>query len=342
MEDTVKLIFSGQLQPGRELAEVKAGLPDVMKIPLDHVERLFTGKPVVIKRGLPVSKLPAYQDLLRKAGLQIVVENEPNEHVLDLEPLAETDSTPIAATALPIEEITCPQCGATQPKRTLCRECGVDMPRFTAAQEVLRTEARSAAPVNIQAAYAAAAMLPDEDLPPIFGFSFDGRLNRMRYLIYALAAYVVMILTGLIVAGSMFHSMFRGDFPVFSVLLMVVVVLAMAFLGFRYSAQRLHDMGLSGWLVLLSFVPLLGGLVWLWLSVWPGNRETNEYGAPNPPNSVIHQAIVLGLALLLVLLVGIGFQKAMRMQSDMTINRTMPMQVTPNAYDEEALQRERL
>ena len=342
MENTVKLIFSGQLQPGRELAEVKAGLPDVMKIPLEHVERLFSGNPVVIKRGLPVSKLPAYQDLLRKAGLQVEVEHEPNEHVLDLEPMSESSPLPAQAAALPIEEMTCPQCGATQPKRTLCRDCGIDMPRFAAAQEVLRTQAHSAAPVNIQAAYAAAAMLPDEEVPPIFGFSFDGRLNRMRYLIYALAAYVVMILTGLIVAGSMARSMFQGDFPVFSVLLMVVVVLAMAFLGFRYSAQRLHDMGLSGWLVLLSFVPLLGGLVWLWLSVWPGNKESNEYGAPNPPNSVTHQAIVLGLVLLLVLLVGIGFQKAMRMQSNMMFNRATSLQVAPHADTEEGLQREQL
>ncbi|MDR3409454.1 MAG: DUF805 domain-containing protein [Formivibrio sp.] len=314
MEKTVRLVFQGGLLPGRSLEEVKAGLPSLLRVPPEHVDKLFAGGSVVIKRGLPASKLDAYQALLQKAGIQVLVEEEVLEHVLDIEPMAQPVSADVplapAETAIPAaEEMLCPQCGVRQPRRTLCRACGVDMPRYAAAQTALKADAGR--PVAMQSAYAATtAWVPDEELPPILSFSFDGRLNRMRYTIYGLAGYVLIMLVGLMVMSSVFSSMGHGGFPLFSILLFGVSVLALLFFGLRFSVQRLHDIGLTGWLVLLSFAPFIGGLVWIWLSVWPGNKEANQYGPPNPPNSLTHKMIVLGLVLLLVLLLGVAFKQA--------------------------------
>lgn len=314
MEKTVRLVFQGELLPGRALDEVKAGLPVLMKVPPEQVEKLFAGGSVVIKRGLPVSKLAAYQALLERAGICVVVEEETPEFTLELEPTATPEAASAdSATAEPqipaIEKMTCPQCGARQPKRTLCRSCGVDMPRYAAAQATLKSEAIQPAPLA-QNTYAASTTWGQEDeLPPVLGLSFDGRLNRMRYLIYTLGSYVVLALAGLMTLGSVFDTVNEGGFPLLSMLLLGGVFLMLVYFGLRFSVQRLHDMGMTGWLVLLSFAPFVGWLVWVWLSVWPGTKDANQYGPPNPPNSLAHKAIVLGLVLLLVLLMGVMFSK---------------------------------
>lgn len=338
MEKTVRLVFKGELQPGRSLAEVKAALPDALKIPPERVDGLFRGEAVVIKRGLPESRLAAYLDFLTKAGICVEIEDE--QAALVLEPIGEPVPASRAASS-ETEEMVCLQCGARQPKRTLCRECGVDMPRYAAAQATLRSQATPPAVASTPAMPASAPSFYDEEVPPIFGFGFHGRLNRMRYLIYGLALYAVLIVALLLVAGSMFASMFNDGFPILSILFFGVVLLATMFFGFRYSVQRLHDMGLTGWLVLLSFVPVIGGLVWFWLLVWPGNKESNEYGPPSPPNSTLHQVIALGLIVLMVVLVAIGFSKAVSMQGDMMRAGPMHMQITPEP-DDEAPRREQM
>ena len=45
--------------------------------------------------------------------------------------------------------------------------------------------------------------------------------------------------------------------------------------------RRLHDTGRSGWWILISFVPLVGGIILLVFMCLEGVREVNEYG-PNP------------------------------------------------------------
>lgn len=62
----------------------------------------------------------------------------------------------------------------------------------------------------------------------------------------------------------------------------------LAFLGLALPAiavgvRRLHDTGKSGWLMLLALVPLLGGLVLLYLAAQPGEPARNAYGAPVTP-----------------------------------------------------------
>lgn len=347
MEKTVRLVFQGELLPGRTLDEVKAGLPLLMKVPPEQVEKLFAGGYVVIKRGLPVSKLAAYQTLLEKAGIRVAVEDETPEYTLELEPVAapessEPDLAAAGQQAPAVEEMTCPQCGARQPKRTLCRACGVDMPRYAAAQTTLKAETVQPAPV-VQGGYAAsAAWTAEEELPPVLGLSFDGRLNRMRYLIYSLAGYVVLMLAGLMVMGSVFNSVSHGGFPLLSILLFGAVILALLYFGLRFSVQRLHDMGLTGWLVLLSFAPFVGWLVWIWLSVWPGTKEANQYGPPNPPNSLVHKTIVLGLVLLLVLLLGVMFSKMVNGFPDGMMRYEQHMQTLPQRDSDDRAPRQQL
>lgn len=45
--------------------------------------------------------------------------------------------------------------------------------------------------------------------------------------------------------------------------------------------KRWHDIGRSGWLALLNFVPIVGLILWIVLGFIPGTPGTNKYG-PDP------------------------------------------------------------
>ena len=44
--------------------------------------------------------------------------------------------------------------------------------------------------------------------------------------------------------------------------------------------RRLHDIGQSGWLLLLHLLPGIGGLILFVMTLIEGDRYTNAYGPP--------------------------------------------------------------
>ena len=51
--------------------------------------------------------------------------------------------------------------------------------------------------------------------------------------------------------------------------------------------RRFHDLGYSGWLVLLTAIPIINIFYRLLLFVYPGKNYTNRYGGK--PSSKLHQ-----------------------------------------------------
>ena len=49
--------------------------------------------------------------------------------------------------------------------------------------------------------------------------------------------------------------------------------------SFAVYAKRLHDLGQSGWLMLIGVIPLVGWALLIWLGFFPGNDGENRYGA---------------------------------------------------------------
>ena len=45
-------------------------------------------------------------------------------------------------------------------------------------------------------------------------------------------------------------------------------------------ARRLHDVGKSGWLQLISLIPLIGAIILIIWSATEGTKKKNIYGAP--------------------------------------------------------------
>lgn len=69
--ESFEIVFRGDIQFGQNLVDVKSRLQQLFKIDAAKVDALFTGKPVVLKRGLDKASAEKYQDVLTKAGALI-------------------------------------------------------------------------------------------------------------------------------------------------------------------------------------------------------------------------------------------------------------------------------
>ncbi len=105
---------------------------------------------------------------------------------------------------------------------------------------------------------------------------FDGRARRKEFWMFALFNLIISYaLFGIFAAiGSAIDNpsiMFVSYIYSLGVLIPNIAV----------TVRRLHDIGKSGWYILISLIPLVGAIlliVWLCKDSEPG---TNEYG-PNP------------------------------------------------------------
>ena len=92
---------------------------------------------------------------------------------------------------------------------------------------------------------------------------FEGRATRSEYWWWVL--FIVLVSIALC---ALKLQMLSGVFSL-GVLLPSLAV----------GARRLHDIGKSGWWLLVWLIPLVGWLVLLFFAVQPSQSGSNEYGA---------------------------------------------------------------
>ena len=103
--------------------------------------------------------------------------------------------------------------------------------------------------------------------------NFSGRAVRSEYWFWILFFILAVVAAGLI-DFALFSN--AGIYPVYS-----LVSLGLFLPSLAVSIRRLHDLDRSGWWILLSFFPLVGGII---LLVWYCMRGTigpNRFG-PDP------------------------------------------------------------
>jgi uncharacterized membrane protein YhaH (DUF805 family) len=118
---------------------------------------------------------------------------------------------------------------------------------------------------------------------------FSGRLDRLGFLIgtaYYLLLYVLLL------AGYVFLSQLVGNLgesdnvtdkfvhPVLTVVGYLLICL-FAVLQVSIAIRRWHDMDQTGWLVLLSLIPIVNLIAAIFLLFVSGTSGANQYGAPN-------------------------------------------------------------
>ncbi len=128
-----------------------------------------------------------------------------------------------------------------------------------------------------------------------------GRIGRIRYLGYTIGA---TLLIGLCMAAVMglLTAMIGEQAALFGLLLYVPMILV----SLVIAARRFNDLNQSGWLCLLTLIPIVNFFIGLWLLFGPGSPVPNQYGLPPSKNT----RAVVWLACLLPIIAIIGILAA--------------------------------
>ena len=102
---------------------------------------------------------------------------------------------------------------------------------------------------------------------------FSGRARRKEYWMFTLFniifAIVAMIIDNVVGTASpeLGYGVFYG-----------LYALAVFIPGLAVAVRRLHDVGKSGWMILIALIPLIGAIWLLVLMVTDSNPGENQYG----------------------------------------------------------------
>lgn len=115
-------------------------------------------------------------------------------------------------------------------------------------------------------------------------FSFQGRINRAKFWLVHLAAWVVIAVvfsavfgTAALTAGP--SAAMDSIGAVGGIVVLVVYVLAL-WISLAIAVKRWHDRNKSGWWIFIMFVPVVGPFWYLIeCGFLPGTSGPNTYGA---------------------------------------------------------------
>jgi len=89
---------------------------------------------------------------------------------------------------------------------------------------------------------------------------FSGRASRSEYWWFILGVVLIYV-----IALTISHTLY------------LLAILGLMLPNLAASVRRMHDIGKSGWWVLLSIIPIVGLIVIYWF-VQPSMQGSNEYG----------------------------------------------------------------
>ncbi|MDR1888720.1 MAG: DUF805 domain-containing protein [Zoogloeaceae bacterium] len=283
-----KIVFNGLVMMETPEETVKANMARLFKCDLARIEPLFSGEHAVLKRNLPEQEADRYVRILREAGA--IVHKERDQAVkpaaapvtLELvekpEP-AKPDAAPVAsANATPVATAT-----STDPFG------GAPPVREQAQRPVYKSPTQEFAELQGFSGYCELDFI-----------SLNGRLGRLRYLAWPVTIVPLLVLA--VVVGTFLST----KFPPLATLGAIVVGIILFAFYFTLTLRRLHDINLSGFWMLLMFVPFVSFFFQLFLLLKAGDDGENDYGPPPPPNGMGINLMAGGMLLILVLMFGLS------------------------------------
>ncbi|MEM6764419.1 MAG: DUF805 domain-containing protein [Bacteroidota bacterium] len=105
---------------------------------------------------------------------------------------------------------------------------------------------------------------------------FSGRARRKEYWMFTLF-HVIFTVSAVMIDGLVFNMGFDSGFG----FVYMGYVLATLLPSVAVSVRRLHDVGKSGWFLMISLIPLIGSIWLLVLYVTEGEQTENAWG-PDP------------------------------------------------------------
>ena len=106
--------------------------------------------------------------------------------------------------------------------------------------------------------------------------TFAGRAQRSEYW-----WFILFILVGSAVAAAFDTVMGSMNFTYGSGIIGAIFSLAIFLPSWAVEVRRLHDIGKSGWWLLLILIPIIGSIILLVWLIRKGTEGDNQYG-PDP------------------------------------------------------------
>ena len=108
--------------------------------------------------------------------------------------------------------------------------------------------------------------------------NFRDRATRKEYWSFVLFSMIALVVLG--IAGFMVDAaMGNEEEPVLTIVLVVIYALALIIPGLAVTVRRIHDIGLSGWFILLNFIPSIGALIIFVFTLIPSQKHPNKWGS---------------------------------------------------------------
>lgn len=98
--------------------------------------------------------------------------------------------------------------------------------------------------------------------------NFKGRASRSEYWWFMLFIFIAMIAVSVIFCWS----------ETLSSIALGIVYLGILLPALGLSVRRMHDIGRSGWWLLINFIPLVGGIIYLVFTVKESEPVPNKWG----------------------------------------------------------------
>jgi uncharacterized membrane protein YhaH (DUF805 family) len=92
---------------------------------------------------------------------------------------------------------------------------------------------------------------------------FDGRASRSEFWWFFLFQLIVIMVLSVLLS-------FLGT----------IASLALLLPGLAAAVRRLHDIGKSGWWILIGLIPLIGWIIAIYWATKESQPESNNWGAP--------------------------------------------------------------
>lgn len=297
-----KITMDGTLAPGVTLEYAQNNLAALFKKDISAVKHLFSGKPNVIKRDIDSATADKYIDALFNAGVVAVKESDALASLtlesIESDPATTTDST---------HTMTCPKCATQQPTDAMCQSCGIVIAKFNSYQAQSENRISSAPDYAAATGSISPYASPHAQIDPqgdevcelnIWGV--EGRLGRMRYIAWS------MVLSFAVGPAMLLCMLLMQLSTKLGGLLVIVTAIAAMVVGIQISVKRLHDIGWSGWLLLLGLIPVVGSIFQLLTFLLPGSTGSNRFGAPPPENSTAVKVLFwIWAALMILAVIGI-------------------------------------
>ncbi|EAQ98814.2 DUF805 domain-containing protein [Congregibacter litoralis] len=108
---------------------------------------------------------------------------------------------------------------------------------------------------------------------------FNGRARRPEFWYWMLSVVLLSVVLAIIEGALLAPALgFEPFAPESGQPLRLVMSLLIFLPTLAVAVRRLHDIGRSGWWILIQIVPIIGSLLLLWWYAQPSDPEPNNYG----------------------------------------------------------------